>query len=348
MQTLTKLILIVLATMLILSGMLFLFINCHPRSYGSGMPTKIYPQVYIRSNGNIEASGNISSVPISCNGNLYTLNADMELQKLFVEKSNIILDGNGFSIKIVGPGGYKTGWNLGHLEVSGVKNVTLRNLTLMDTQLTFEDSSSCKAVNNNFISVIIRNSSDIFVSENNNYRYGGDVELTDSTNCTISSSIIQFFTLKNSHDNKILNNNMTIVKTLAIKLEDSSSNLFFGNSIERSIQLFEITGNSGNNLFVGNFVQGAFNLDPVLKSSGNAFYHNNFINVYWDKTLTTNTRNMWDNGSEGNYWNDYQGVDANRDGIVDSPHLIDVNNQDRHPLTKPVDLSLEPQPQTLP
>ena len=340
MPTLTKVILIVFATTLVLSGTLFLFINYHPTSYGSTLPNKEYPQIYIRSNGNIETNGAISSdVPISCNSNLYTLNADVELQKMVIEKSDIILDGNGYSVSIVGPGSYKNGWNLGHLDVLGAKNVTLRNLTFADTQLTFEDSSSCKVVNNNFISILLKNCSDIFVSENTRQQGGCSVGLIDTRDCTISNSTVDFFWLTNSNNNKLLNNNMTMIKQLALQFVDSSSNLFFGNRIERSIKLFEITGNSGNNLFVGNFIQGSFNEDPILKCSGvNTFYHNNFIYVYWTKTLTT-THNMWDNGSEGNYWND---------GVGNSPHIIDANNRDRYPLTSPLDLSLEPQPQTLP
>ena len=51
---------------------------------------------------------------------------------MVIEKSDIILDGNGYSVRIVGPGSYKNGWNLGHLDVLEVKNVTLRNLHRVD------------------------------------------------------------------------------------------------------------------------------------------------------------------------------------------------------------------------
>jgi len=35
--------------------------------------------------------------------------------------------------------------------------------------------------------------------------------------------------------------------------------------------------------------------------------------------------------SGGNYWSDYIGIDANHDGIGDTPYTIDANNIDRYP-----------------
>ena len=54
---------------------------------------------------------------------------------------------------------------------------------------------------------------------------------------------------------------------------------------------------------------------------------------------------MWDNGAEGNYWNNYNGTDTNGDGIGDTPYAIDANNMDNYPLVAPFIVSPSPKPQ---
>jgi nitrous oxidase accessory protein len=87
----------------------------------------------------------------------------------------------------------------------------------------------------------------------------------------------------------------------------------------------------------------------------NLFYHNNFVNNY--KHVSANWEilgagNYWDNGEEGNFWDDYSGVDSNGDGIGDvlytisgvkwdddaSGHVETVFGQDRYPLMVPFDV----------
>jgi hypothetical protein len=49
--------------------------------------------------------------------------------------------------------------------------------------------------------------------------------------------------------------------------------------------------------------------------------------------------NLWDNGVEGNYWSDYHGHDFDKNGIGDTPYIIDEiaesHPQDRYPLMTP-------------
>ena len=55
--------------------------------------------------------------------------------------------------------------------------------------------------------------------------------------------------------------------------------------------------------------------------------------------------NRFDDGypSGGNYWDDYTGADANKNGIGDTPYFIAENNQDTHPIMNPVDIATIPE-----
>lgn len=90
-------------------------------------------------------------------------------------------------------------------------------------------------------------------------------------------------------------------------------------SINNTIVNCEIKNNSNFGIY---FVKG---------SSNNLVYKNNIIdNPYqaFDEGI-----NSWDNGSIGNYWTDYSGIDENSDGIGDSPYNISGgNNVDRFPI----------------
>jgi hypothetical protein len=69
----------------------------------------------------------------------------------------------------------------------------------------------------------------------------------------------------------------------------------------------------------------------LLSSSNNTITRNNIVSLHSDFSYN----NTWDNGSVGNYWTDYKGVDANGDGVGDTPYVINPDNQDRYPLMNP-------------
>jgi hypothetical protein len=53
--------------------------------------------------------------------------------------------------------------------------------------------------------------------------------------------------------------------------------------------------------------------------------------------------NIWDNGTKGNYWSGYKGVDSNGDGVGDTRYVVYANNTDDYPLMQPVQVSVIPE-----
>lgn len=76
-------------------------------------------------------------------------------------------------------------------------------------------------------------------------------------------------------------------------------------------------------------------------ASNNAVYHNDFLNNSIQVQMQDPDNPVggrWDDGyvSGGNFWSDYNGTDANADGIGDTPYIIDADNIDHYPLMEPV------------
>jgi len=101
--------------------------------------------------------------------------------------------------------------------------------------------------------------------------------------------------------------------------------------------LGEDTSFARNEIY-GNYI--AYNTVGLNLSGswGNFFYHNNFVANFEQLWVSNSYGNSWDGGYPfgGNYWSNYDGVDADANGIGDVPYTIDANNVDRYPLIAPI------------
>ena len=119
-----------------------------------------------------------------------------------------------------------------------------------------------------------------------------------------------------------------------IRIQWSSLTLSFHNISNNKIHQHEYgwgieAVSSNNNTFTGNWIQeNAWGIS-LSSAAFNTLYRNNFINN--SIQATTNAINIWDKNGQGNHWSDYDGIDANHNGIGDTVYRI-TPGQDNYPL----------------
>jgi len=174
------------------------------------------------------------------------------------------------------------------------------------------------------------------VTDNNNgigLYFSPNNEISGNTITKNNNGIGLYF----SPNNEISGNTVTDNDN-GISLYSSPNNEISGNTVtdnDNGISLYS----SANNEISGNTITKNNNgIYLALYSRKNIIYCNNFNNTY---QVLSDSENVWDDGNQGNYWSDYTGVDkfsgpyqneTGSDGIGDTPFVIDVNNQDKHPL----------------
>ncbi len=128
-----------------------------------------------------------------------------------------------------------------------------------------------------------------------------------------------------SMKSEILGNNITYNNENGMKLGIVDSTIS-GNRISNNGEngIYLMGGGRENNTFTNNIIH--YNGKIGLELSENTNINNIFNNEFIGNLIhagDNGTINNWDNGSIGNSWDDYIGVDLNDDGIGDSPYLID-------------------------
>jgi parallel beta-helix repeat protein len=185
--------------------------------------------------------------------------------------------------------------------------------------------------------------------------------------------------------NQILGN--TIKSVLPLIMDRAQSNIIAENKISglstqdwRGNEGIALFANCSNNLITENTIKGFTNdaIHFVFNAENNTVYGNYFEdngfavviqerainNRFYGNTFAVDSCNVsvfevqntfWDNGTIGNYWGDYKGVDSNGDGIGDVPYELNgymwdlkaegfmgaPAGQDDYPLIAPYDVEHE-------
>ena len=152
----------------------------------------------------------------------------------------------------------------------------------------------------------------------------------------LDSGLLADLVAKNPYSNHIsVSDNIILNWDVGMGLYNSDNNIITGNVILNCDDGIYFSYSSSN-IITLNTVGSSnwYGINVRDLSDNNLFHHNNFINN--PKGFRDYCSNTWDDGSEGNYWDDYNGTDGNGDGIGDTPYLIVDGNEDRYPLMNEV------------
>ncbi len=303
--------------------------------------------VYLRYSRGICVGGSSNSVSGNIvNGSKYNVDVSGDLPSHSIDSSNLV-DGKpvyylvNIKNKVINP---STHPQVGYLALINCINITVEGLTLTNNQqgLLISNTNNSKIVGNNIVDncygVLFKYSSNTLISGNNitNNEGGGGIDLYGSSNNSITGNSMaknrNGICLGKSSNNHICGNNITANNEHAINLYESSNNTIYGNNIRANNGYgIHLSGSSNNSISGNNIIANKYSGIRLHESSGNIIYHNNFVDNS-EQVDSDGSKNVWDDGIEGNYWSNYTGTDFDYDGIGDTTHVIDANNIDHYPL----------------
>ena len=180
-------------------------------------------------------------------------------------------------------------WEKGEFRILGsCDNNIVENNTFSNCVLRIYDNQFNKVLNNTFLT--------------NNY-YSSVIRLRAS-NTTINNNLI------------------TIGSINGIELESGCDfNYIYHNTISNCDNCIKLGAGSDNNIITSNTLRNSRDAGISITGNNNKVFYNIFeqnpINAIDDGYDT-----KWNESTSGNYWDDYAGLDANDDGIGDTPYNI--------------------------
>jgi hypothetical protein len=265
---------------------------------------------------------------------VYDYDNSIEINANDVVVSNLTIISDGGSILAIGN---RTQFSNNQMQVrlliNGFQQTVSKNI--------LEKGVGCFGSNNTVKQNIITGAAEIGGNGKYNLFFNNTIENT------YGILLVDYGAPYTSDGNEIFSN---IVKNcsygLNIRLSNSKSNLIYNNYLANNTVGIEVMEQGINTEIYTNKVsenEYGIKIDELnLEKENITLYHNNFIANKYQVSINTQTilRGLrFDSNREGNYWSDYNGTDANQDGVGDTPYIINDNYQDRYPLMQPIEIA---------
>jgi len=190
--------------------------------------------------------------------------------------------------------------------------------------------------------------------------YWDGIYLNGSLNCVIGNSFSSM-EIEDSNSNVVISNSFANLDMTKYGKGGCNNNIIAKNrvtgkgGINDGIWLYDGENNTISGNIIRNCENGLTLGTSYSTARSNSIYLNNFINNtnhIVSLSGSNHTVNHFDNGSKGNYYDDYYGNDANWDGVGDSPYTVQETHwdeelkrdltvvffQDNYPLMSPFDI----------
>jgi len=300
-------------------------------------------KIYIRSDGSVDpANASIQHV-----GNNYKFTGDI-FGEVVVEKDSITIDGNGF---ILNGSGVGIGVDLNYAGNVTFGNVTVRNMNIQNFTTGIisgaNNTLSGNTLTGNGVGIDLTGD-DCFISGNEMTDNGHAFVSMGSSRNVISGNVMsnnEYGFQGTPNYSFISGNNITNNKFYGLYFLYSVNNTISGNIIANNgwagIDFVHCWNNNiSENNIVGND-RGINFLFDSTPSFNNTMCSNNFVNNAVQVSIGNVSVNVWDNGTFGNYWSDFQtkypnAKEVGNSGVWDTSYFIDANNEDNYPRVKPV------------
>lgn len=273
------------------------------------------------------------------NGDRIYIRKGVYAENLEVNKSVSLIGESVDETKIVG------NWSENYLRPITINhdNVTVTGFSLVDSWagISISKVSGCiitgnKMLNNKYgITIVSASGNTITANVIESTKIGAyAIELTRASNNIIKGNLISGTAEGIALTDTLLSQNDVITSQ-----NNSITDNIIVNCSDKAVW-FKFTK---ENLMTGNNIANSTIGLALMWTDNNIVYHNNFADnglqvaggeepIFSGGSGTRYSICIWDNGSAGNFWSNYMGVDSNSDGVGDTPHVINEKNSDNYPL----------------